>query len=119
MEQRAGGLTEDWLSVWIGLAVFVLAFGVLAGFDVLGWVVTTAVWTDASKALAPLSKSYARIGGIGALVATYVALVVVLSAGAAALGANVNRFALGVTAVLRLRCLCLIAGRCAHRPVPH
>ena len=28
MEQRAGGLTEDWLSVWIGLAVFVLAFGV-------------------------------------------------------------------------------------------
>src|SRR5437867_3228355 len=114
MEQRAGGLTEDWLSVWIGLAVFVLAFGVLAGFDVLGWVVTTAVWTDASKALAPLSKSYARIGGIGALVATYVALVVVLGAGAAALGANVKRFALGFTAVFWISYLCWIAGSWAN-----
>jgi uncharacterized membrane protein YadS len=114
MEQRAGGLTEDWLSVWIGLAVFVLAFGVLAGFDVLGWVVTTAVWTDASKALAPLSKSYARIGGIGALVATYAALVVVLSAGAAALGANVKRFALGFTAVFWISYLCWIAGSWAN-----
>src|SRR3989454_305856 len=114
MEHRAGGLTEDWLSVWIGLAVFVLAFGVLAGFDVLGWVVTTAVWTDASKALAPLSKSYARIGGIGALVATYVALVVVLGAGAAALGANVKRFALGFTAVFWISYLCWIAGSWAN-----
>src|SRR5438445_263448 len=114
MEQRAGGLTEDWLSVWIGLAVFVLAFGVLAGFDVLGWVVTTAVWTDASKALSPLSKSYARIGGIGALVATYVALIVVLSAGAAALGANVKRFALGFTAVFWISYLCWIAGSWAN-----
>src|SRR2546426_307313 len=114
MEQRAGGLTEDWLSVWIGLAVFVLAFGVLAGFDVLGWVVTTAVWTDASKALAPLSKSYARIGGIGALVATYVALVVVLGAGAAALGANMKRFALGFTAVFWISYLCWIAGSWAN-----
>src|SRR5881396_2707980 len=114
MEQRAGGLTEDWLSVWIGLAVFVLAFGVLAGLDVLGWVVTTAVWTDASKALAPLSKSYARIGGIGALVATYVALVVVLGAGAAALGANVKRFALGFTAVFWISYLCWIAGSWAN-----
>src|SRR5947208_8976143 len=43
MEHRAGGLTEDWLSVWIGLAVFVLAFGVLAGLDVLGWVVIIAL----------------------------------------------------------------------------
>src|SRR2546427_10176874 len=114
MEQRAGGLTEDWLSVWIGLAVFVLAFGVLAGFDVLGCVVPTAVCTDASKALAPLSKSFARIGGIGALVATYVALVVVLSAGAAALGANVKRFALGFTAVFWISYLCWIAGSWAN-----
>src|SRR2546426_9705512 len=95
MEQRAGGLTEDWLSVWIGLAVFVLAFGVLAGFDVLGWVVTTAVWTEASKALAPLSKSYARIGGFGALAGTYVSLVVGLGGGAAAPGRNPQRFRLG------------------------
>src|SRR2546426_12384514 len=91
MEQRAGGLTEDWLSVWIGLAVFVLAFGVLAGFDVLGWGVTTAGWTDASQALAPLFQSYARIGGLGAPGATYLGLVVGVGGGAGGRGADAKR----------------------------
>ena len=31
-------LNEDWLSVAIGLAVFALALGSLAGADLLGWV---------------------------------------------------------------------------------
>jgi hypothetical protein len=39
-------LNEDWLSVAIGLAVFALALGSLAGADLLGWVVSTSVWTD-------------------------------------------------------------------------
>ena len=75
------GVSEDWLSVWIGLLVFVLALGMLAGTDILGWVVTTAVWNNLSKALAPASKSYAWLGGIGALMATYVALLAVMTAG--------------------------------------
>src|SRR5499427_2725052 len=84
MGQGTKGLSEDWLSVWIGLLVFVLALGVLAGADVLGWVVTTTVWNDASKALSPLSKAYSSLGGIGALLATYAALLAVMTAGAAA-----------------------------------
>src|SRR2546425_1279914 len=114
MEQRTGGLTEDWLSVWIGLAVFVLAFGVLAGFDVLGWGVTTPGWTDASKALSPLSKSYARIGGIGAPGATHVALLLGLSAGAAGPGADGEGFAPRLTAVVWISYLCWIAGSGAN-----
>jgi uncharacterized membrane protein YadS len=113
VDKRAG-VTEDWLSVWIGLLVFVLALGVLAGFDALGWVVTTAVWSDASKALAPLSKSYAAIGGFGALLVTYIALLAVLSVGAGALGADTKRFALGFTAVFWISYLCWIAGSWAN-----
>ena len=73
--------TEDWLAVVIGLVLFVLSLGVLGGVDVLGWVVTTSIWTDVSKALAPASKIYAALGGVGALLATYVALLALMTAG--------------------------------------
>ena len=117
MDESAKGLSEDWLSVWIGLLVFVLALGVLAGTDVLGWVVTTSVWIDASKALSPLSKGYARLGGTGALLATYAGLLVVMTAGAVALKADLKRFALGFTAVFWISYLCWIAGSYANLAV--
>jgi uncharacterized membrane protein YadS len=114
MQTKAQGLSEDWLSVWIGLLIFVLSLAVLGGGDILGWVVSTAVWTDLSKALGTASKAYAGIGGFGALIATYVALLAVMSAGAAALKANVARFALGFTAVFWLAYLCWIIGSYAN-----
>jgi len=114
MERRAAGLSEDWLSVWIGLLVFALALCVLAGTDLLGWAVTTSVWNDASKALAPLSKTYSGLGGIGALLATYAALLAVLTAGSVALKADPGRFALGFTAVFWISYLAWIAGSYAN-----
>jgi uncharacterized membrane protein YadS len=57
------------------------------------------VWTDPGAALGTASKAYAALGGPAALVATYVALVLVLSASAALLKADVKRFALTFTAV--------------------
>jgi uncharacterized membrane protein YadS len=107
-------LGEDWLSVLIGMLVFVLALGTLAGADFLGWAVTASVWTDPSKALAPVSRAYAGIGGLGALVATYVALLAVMSAGAALLRADVRRFALGFSAVFWISYACWIAGSWAN-----
>ncbi|HZI83411.1 MAG TPA: putative sulfate exporter family transporter, partial [Casimicrobiaceae bacterium] len=107
-------MSEDWLSLCIGLIVFVLALGVLAGADILGWVVTTGVWTDLSKALAPASKAYAGLGGVGALIATYVVLLVALTLGAVALRADVKRFALGFTAVFWLSYACWIVGSWAN-----
>jgi len=114
MQETRKGISEDWLSVWIGLLVFVLSFGVLVGTDILGWVVTTSVWTDASKALAPMAKAYAGLGGIGALVMTYVAMLVVMSVGAMTLKADVGRFALGFTAVFWLSYLGWIIGSWAN-----
>jgi uncharacterized membrane protein YadS len=110
MNERAKGISEDWLSVWIGLLVFVLSLGVLAGTDVLGWVVGTSVWTAPGKALAPVSKAYSSLGGVGALLATYVALLVAMTVGAVYLKCDVKRFALGFTAVFWLSYLCWIVG---------
>jgi hypothetical protein len=82
-------VSEDWLSVAIGLLVFALALAGLAGADLLGWVVSTSVWTDPGTALAPVAKAYASLGGAGAFVVTYLALLALLSAGAVALKADV------------------------------
>ena len=114
MPREQSGISEDWLSVWIGLFIFVLSLGVLVGADVLGWGVSTAVWTDLTKALAPVSKAYADLGGLGALIATYLFMLVVLSIGAAALGAPLGRFVGGFTFVFGVSYLCWIIGSWAY-----
>src|SRR5262249_45345194 len=85
-------ISEDWLSVIIGLVIFVLALAVLANVDLIGWAVTTSVWSNLGQALGTASKTYAPLGGAGALLATYVALLAVLSAAAMALKADVRKF---------------------------
>lgn len=115
--ERQTGLSEDWLAVWIGLAIFVLALASLTGTDLLGWVVSTSVWTDPSAALAPAGKSWASFGGIGSLLATYVALLVALSLAAAALRANVVRFALAFTTAFVIAYGCWILGSHARLAV--
>jgi uncharacterized membrane protein YadS len=95
-------LNEDWLAVVIGLLVFVLALGNVSGTDLLGWAVTTSVYTDVAQALNPFAKAYAWLGGGGALLATYASLLVVLSIGVAALGADVKKFVVPFTALFVL-----------------
>src|SRR5262245_49822850 len=96
--ETAPRISEDWLSVIIGLVIFVLALAVLANVDLIGWAVTTTVWSNLGQALGTASKTYAPLGGAGALLATYVALLV-LSAAAAASKFDVKKFALAFTAV--------------------
>jgi uncharacterized membrane protein YadS len=108
------GLTEDWVSLGIGLLVLVLALAGTAGPDLLGWVVTTSVWTDVTHALAPTAKSYAWLGGGASLLATYVALLAVLSVAAAALDTDVKRFALRFTAIFWIAYAAWILGSYAH-----
>jgi uncharacterized membrane protein YadS len=114
MQQEKAGISEDWLSVWIGLFIFIASMATLVGGDLLGWVVTTSVWTDVAKALAPAAKAYAGLGGLGALIATYIFLLVVMSLGAVALKANVGRFAASFTAVFWISYICWIVGSWAN-----
>jgi uncharacterized membrane protein YadS len=94
--------SEDLVAVGLGLVVFLLALGSLAGADALGWLVTTSVWTNPSLALAPVSKAYASLGGAGSLLLTYLLLTAVLSGAAHLLGDDVKRFAAAFTGVFAI-----------------
>src|SRR5471032_2693288 len=97
--ETAPRISEDWLSLIVGLLIFGLALAGIANVDLLGWAVSTSVWTDIAKALAPVAKSYASLGGIGSLVTTYVALLAILSVTVFALKSDVKKFVLAFTAV--------------------
>jgi len=116
--QRADAVTapvsEDWFAVVLGLAIFVLALAALVHVDLIGWVVTTSVWSNLGQALKATSKDYASLGGFGALIATYFALLVVLSAGAVVLKSNVTRFALAFTAVFWIAYASWVIGNFAN-----
>ena len=105
---------EDWLSVGIGLLVVALALVSLFGTDLIGWVVSTAVWTDPALALGTTSKAFAALGGPGALIVTYLALLGVLSFGAALLKVNVLRFAVAFSVVFWIAYASWIAGSYAN-----
>src|SRR5580765_6083709 len=111
--ETAPRISEDWLSLIIGLSIFVLSLAAIVNVDLLGWVVTTAVWVDFSKALGTVSKSYAWLGGFGALVATYMALLALLSAAAVALKSDLKKFALAFTAVFWIAYASWIVGNFA------
>jgi uncharacterized membrane protein YadS len=107
-------VTEDWLAVWIGLFVFALSLALLFGVDLLGWAITTSVWTAPSKALAPASKLYGHLPAALSLVATYLFLLVVLLVGAKALRADLKRFAAGFTAIFLVSYACWFLGSWAY-----
>ena len=93
-------LSEDWLSVIVGLGVLILALASLAGPDLLGWAVTTSVWNDPGQGARHGFQDLRRSRRPRrARSTTYVALLVVLGLGAAALGADVKRFAIAFTVV--------------------
>jgi uncharacterized membrane protein YadS len=100
--EKGPWISEDWLAFWIGLLIFGLAAAGLYGRDLLGWAVTTTVWTELGKALGTASKSYADLGGAAALGLTYVAFLGVLTLAAIALRANVLRFIVAFTVIFAL-----------------
>jgi len=107
-------LNEDWLAVVIGLLVFAAALLSISGIDLLGWAVTTSVYTDLGQALGPFAKAYGWLGGGGALLATYAALLVVLSGGVVTLGGDVRKFAIAFTAVFAIAYASWILGSYAY-----
>jgi len=113
LSQRAL-LNEDWLAVAIGLLLFALALFSVGGVDLLGWAVTTSVYTDVTNALTPVAKAYAPLGGVVSLLLTYAALLLVLSIGVSTLGADVRKFATAFTAVFAIAYASWIVGSYAH-----
>jgi len=61
--EKKGWLSEDWLSLWLGLLIFVLSLGVFQQVDILGWGAKTSVWTRAAKAVKPVSAAFQTAAG--------------------------------------------------------
>jgi uncharacterized membrane protein YadS len=114
MEAQKTGISEDWLSLWLGLFIFVLGLGTFVGLDLLGWGIKTNVWTDITKALTPVSGTLKGMPGLTSLLLTYIFMLFIMQIGAVALGANVGRFMLGFTMVFWIGYACWLAGHFAY-----
>jgi uncharacterized membrane protein YadS len=112
MEEKAKGISEDWLAVWLGLFIFIVSLGAFIGSDVLNWSVTTGVWTNLSKALKPISATW--LSGFWSLVLTYVVLLVIMTVGAVALKADIKNFIIGFTVVFWIAYACWMLGSWAN-----
>jgi uncharacterized membrane protein YadS len=108
------GISEDWLSLWMGLFIFVLGLGLFVGLDVLGWGTKTNVWLDITKSINPIAGSLKAMPGITSLFLTYVFMLVITEIGAIAMGANVGRFMVGFTLVFWMGYACWLAGHFAY-----
>jgi uncharacterized membrane protein YadS len=107
-------ISEDWLAVCIGLFIFALSLLRFTGMDIFGWAVNAKVWTQFSQILAPISKGYAGLPGLLALVLTYVFMLAMMCVSAQFLGRPIKSFATGFTLVFFLSYLCWMAGHFAR-----
>ena len=104
-------LNEDKIALLTGCFIFLLAALNLAHLDVLGWVVSTNMWTSMDKAFSATTGAYkGTISGVVSLLCTYVALTAILSFGIKLLGGNVARFVKSFTVVFFISEICYMFG---------
>jgi uncharacterized membrane protein YadS len=108
------GISEDWLSLWIGLFIFLLGLGLFVGVDFLGWGIKTNIWIDISKALGSVSGTLKGMPGITSLFLTYLFMLVITMVGAVAMGVNAGRFILGFSLIFWISYGCFLLGHYAH-----
>ena len=108
-------LNEDKIALLTGCFIFLLAALNLAHLDVLGWVVSTNMWTSMDKAFSATTGAYkGTISGVVSLLCTYVALTAILSFGIKLLGGNVARFVKSFTVIFFISEICYMFGANAH-----
>ncbi len=114
LEKPKKPLSEDELALGIGLFVFALSLAMFWGSDLLGWAITTNVWTHLSTALTPISKAYAKVPALLSFLLTYGALATVLTAGSLLMGFNASRFFRTFTIVFLISYAAWIVGNWAY-----
>ncbi|MEM0353463.1 MAG: putative sulfate exporter family transporter [Archaeoglobaceae archaeon] len=105
---------EDWWAFWIGMLLFFLCLGAAYGFDIMGWAANAKEWLDPAKSIVPVSGKYAYLGPVGALIVTYIVLLVIMSIGAKAMGWNLKKYAAGFTVIYFLTWLCWWLGHYSY-----
>ena len=110
---RSWFASEDWWAVWLGLLLVALPMPILAGTDVLGWVVKANVWIDPAKALSPTGAGYASVPGIVSLLGTFLLVLALVCLGAFTQGFNLKRFVPAFTVIFGISYSCWLTGHFA------
>src|ERR1017187_8204657 len=103
-------ISEDWLSLWTGLAVFLLSLGVFLGANLLGFGAKVGTWTDLSKAITPVAASFKWMPAWLAVVSTYLFMGLVVGAGNWLLGGSLRKFVVAFTVVFAISFACWVLG---------
>ena len=108
--EKRSFISEDWLSLWIGLFVFILSLGLFLGLDVLGWGLKTNVWTNISNSISTISADYSDLPGVVSLLFTYIFLLLIVGIGLRALGVKFKDFIIPFTIIFFISFLCWLLG---------
>ena len=111
---RHARISEDWLSLWTGLAVFVLSLGVFFGIELLGFGAKVGIWTDVSKAITPVGASFKGMSGWGAVGSTYLFMGLLLGVGNWLLGGHPRKFFIAFTLAFAISFACWVLGNHAN-----
>ena len=114
--------TEDWWSVWIGLALFFAALLALAGLDLVGWAARPRPWewTDLggafawSKLFSAAGAGYAGWHPLVSWFVTYAVFTALFAFGAHHQRLDVRRFVFGFTVLYVVTWLTWILGNELH-----
>lgn len=114
MLEKRSFISEDWLSLWIGLFVFILSCGLFFDIDILGWGVKTNVWTDISKSIASVSSNYSAMSGVVALILTFTFMLIIVGIGLKVMGQKFTEFVIPFTIIFIISYLCWLIGHYAY-----
>ncbi len=114
MNQRKPLLSKDWLSLLLGLFVFLLSLGVIVNLDLLGWGVKTSMWVTLSNAFSTVSKNYSSLSPAVSIIFTYLFMLVIVGFGNWLLGGNLLKFFYAFTIVFFLSFACWAIGNHAN-----
>jgi uncharacterized membrane protein YadS len=114
MLEKRSFISEDWLSLWIGLFVFVLSCGQFLGIDILGWGVKTNVWNDISTSIDTVSSQYSNLPVLISLLLTYIFMLIILGIGLKAVGQKFAELVLPFTIIFIISYLCWLIGHYAY-----
>jgi uncharacterized membrane protein YadS len=105
---------EDWLAVGAGLLIFLLALGLPAGADLLGWATAPRTWVEIGKSVRQASPGYAGWDTFTLLLTTFGFVLALLTIAAALLGLGIVRFVLGFSVIYWLSYLAWLLGNYAY-----
>ncbi len=114
MNQRKPLLSEDWLSLWLGLFIFLLSLGVIFNIDLLGWGVKTSTWVNLSSAFTTVSKTYSALSPFFSILFTYLFMLIFIGIGNWLLGGHPAKFFYSFTIIFIISFCCWALGNHAN-----